>query len=150
MNVFDLGRRVLHHAKQQGQHLLQDVEREWEQISPHLKKIREEIRNRGHAFRSQISHDVFRWLEEELRISMGRWRTLLGQDPDLQKAYRTLDLPYGTALEEVKLQWRELLKAHHPDRHMNSAQQQADATQKSQRLTAAYHLIAKAFRERRL
>lgn len=150
MGLFDLGRRVLRHAKQQGQHLWQDVGQEWEQISPHLKRIRQEILNRSHLLRNQISHDVFRWLEEELRISMGRWRTLLGQDPELAKAYHTLELPYGTQLEEVKLQWKELLKTHHPDRHMSNPQQHANATQKSQHLTAAYHVIAKAFREHRL
>ncbi|TNE43868.1 MAG: J domain-containing protein [Deltaproteobacteria bacterium] len=150
MNVLRLGRRIYRAARQQSSLLWEEVEREWEHISPHLRNVRDEMRDRGSRLRTQVSNEVLRWLEEELRMSMGQWRILLGQDPELETAYQTLGLPYGTELQEVKEKWRDLLKEHHPDRHMDTPQQQADATHTSQRLTAAYHRIAKAFKEHRL
>lgn len=150
MNVLRLGRRIYRAARQQSSLLWEEVEREWEHIAPHLRNVRDEMRDRGTRLRTQVSNEVLRWLEEELRMSMGQWRILLGQDPELENAYKTLGLPYGTELQEVKEKWRDLLKEHHPDRHMGTPQRQADATHTSQHLTAAYHRIAKAFQEHQL
>lgn len=150
MGILDLGRKIYRTARKQGKSLLQDFEHEWEQVAPHWENVKRDMRNRGAQLRNQVSNDVLNWLEKELQVSMRGWRVLLGQDPDLETAYRTLDLPYGTSLQEVKLQWRKLLKQYHPDRHMSTPQQQAIATQKSQNLTAAYHQIAKAFQDHRL
>ena len=150
MSIIDLGLRILKTARKQGKTVLQDLEQEWHNISPHLRELRQQMRQRGTQFRNQVSAEVLRWMEDELNMSMGQWRVLLGQDPELENAYKTLELPYGTELNEVKVQWRKLLKQYHPDLHMASPQQQAVATRKSQSLTAAYHRIAKAFKEHRL
>ncbi len=150
MNIFELGRRILDTAKQQRKSLWEDFEHEWEQVAPHWENVKRGIRTRGTLLRNQVSNEVINWLEQELRVSMKGWRVLLGQDPDLETAYRMLEMPYGSELKAVKQQWRELLKQYHPDRNMSTPQQQAIATQKSQHLTAAYHQIAKAFREHRL
>ena len=57
------------------------------------------------------------------------------------EAFETLGLPYGTPFEEVKRVYRRLMRENHPDKHSGSPEEEKQATQKTQELTAAYELI---------
>lgn len=56
-------------------------------------------------------------------------------------AFETLGLPYGTPYDEVKKQYRKLMRVYHPDKHGDSPEDEKLATEKTQELTAAYELI---------
>lgn len=147
MGLFDLGKRLWDITREEGQNLWEKVEPEFQDFDPRWDKVKDELRSRGHSFRYQLRAEMRKWLEEELRYQEAQWRSLLGNDPELERAYQVLQLPYGTAQADVKQQWRSLLKETHPDLHMHDPTEHALATQRSQKLTAAYHQIIKAFDE---
>jgi hypothetical protein len=64
---------------------------------------------------------------------------------ELAEAYRALDLPYGTPLEQVAKRWKAYLKKCHPDRYANHPEKLADATKLTQELTGAYEKIKAAW-----
>jgi DnaJ-domain-containing protein 1 len=150
MNLLSLGKKLWQTARKQGHFLRENVESELKQMAPYWENIKRELRTRTQQFGYQFSYEVRQWLEKELGIPMSQWQSLLGRDTELERAYHTLKLPYGADLAEVKRQWRELLKACHPDRNMQNPQDEAQATHQSQILTAAYHKITKAFEQKRI
>ncbi len=60
-------------------------------------------------------------------------------------AFDELGLPYGAPFEDVKKRYRQLMREYHPDRHSESPEAERAATQKTQKLTAAYDLIEKHY-----
>ena len=60
-------------------------------------------------------------------------------------AFECLGLPYGTPFEEVKKTYRKLMREYHPDRHGESPEAERLATEKTQKLTAAYELICQHY-----
>ena len=53
--------------------------------------------------------------------------------------YKTLNLPVGADLAEVKSAYRGLMRRYHPDMHANNPQKQKAANELSLRVTAAYN-----------
>jgi DnaJ-domain-containing protein 1 len=150
MGLFDLGKRLWDITREQGKILWDEVSPEIGEGNPQWDSIKSELRNRGYDLRRQMQAEMRFWLEEELRRQQIQWQSLLGQDPELEKAYALLGLPYGTEMNTVKQTWRNMLKESHPDLHMQNPEAHTRATQRSQSLTAAYHQISKAFEEGRL
>ena len=60
-------------------------------------------------------------------------------------AFETLGLPYGTPFEEVKKKYRLLMREYHPDKHSESEESERMATEKTQKITAAYELICEHY-----
>lgn len=150
MGLFDLGKRLWDITKDQGTNFWQEVSPELQTLNPQWDKIKADAQQRGDIYRAQLQHVFRRWLEEELQQQQVQWQSLFGHDPELERAYQLLGLPYGTELATVKQQWRNMLKESHPDLHMHDPQAHEVATLRSQNLTAAYHQISKAFDEGRL
>jgi len=55
--------------------------------------------------------------------------------------YKTLDLPVGADLAEVKSAYRKLMRKYHPDLHAGNPQKQKAATELSMRVTSAYNAL---------
>lgn len=64
----------------------------------------------------------------------------------LADAYRLLDLPFGASLEDVSRRRKAYLKRCHPDRFHDNPERQAEATELTQQLNAAYAHIAAAWK----
>lgn len=86
--------------------------------------------------------------EEEERRARSRYSSGAsgrpgGADPSARLAgdYKTLGLPFGAPMSEVKAAYKRLLKQHHPDRHGSSPEDQKKATEFSARLNEAYSRI---------
>ncbi|MCC6271555.1 MAG: J domain-containing protein [Microbacteriaceae bacterium] len=65
------------------------------------------------------------------------------RDPELVRLYTQLECAYGADLSTVKKQYRALMRRYHPDRHTQSPEKQAIATELTQKLTQAYHELTK-------
>ena len=61
--------------------------------------------------------------------------------PDLERHYRTLELPPGASPEEVKRAYHDLVQVWHPDRFAHSPHLQALAGEKLRALNAAYEAL---------
>lgn len=81
--------------------------------------------------------------EARARFSSGDFGQTSRANPSARLAedYRTLGLPYGAPLAEVKSAYKRLLKQHHPDRHGGSPEDQRKATEYSARINEAYARI---------
>ncbi len=57
--------------------------------------------------------------------------------------YDRLELPYGASWEEVKAQYRKLMRKYHPDLHAGNPAKLKAATEVSMGLTQAYNELEK-------
>lgn len=62
----------------------------------------------------------------------------------LDAYYKTLHLPPGATLAEVKTAYRQLMKRYHPDMHMGNAEKQKAATALSRTFSEAYEVLKAA------
>lgn len=62
--------------------------------------------------------------------------------PELKEALRELNLPFPTTWEEVKKQYKTLVKDHHPDKHGGSK----EAEDKLKKINQAYAAMKKFFK----
>ncbi len=80
--------------------------------------------------------------ERGIRIDVGRWLPPPpGQELKLRRYYRTIGVPYGASMEEVKGAYRQKMREHHPDRHVGDPEKERQATRISQDLTIAYDAL---------
>ena len=63
--------------------------------------------------------------------------------PELEKAYKLLDVPFSSSLEDLKKAYKDKLKYYHPDRHADNETLQKVATDKTRQVVEAYNLIVK-------
>jgi hypothetical protein len=63
--------------------------------------------------------------------------------------YRVLDVPRGASAEDLKRRWRELARAHHPDRAAGDAAEQQRLTARMARINSAYDLLRDPVRRAR-
>jgi DnaJ-domain-containing protein 1 len=70
-----------------------------------------------------------------------------GRDPELVGAYKTLDLPYGSPIAEVKTAYRKLMRKYHPDLHNQSPKKQKAATELTMKVTQAYNVLERHLRD---
>ncbi len=66
------------------------------------------------------------------------------KDEEIAKAYRLLELPYGSDERAVRTAHRRLLGRFHPDRFANDEVGLKEATRLSQELTAARDMLLRA------
>jgi DnaJ-domain-containing protein 1 len=62
-------------------------------------------------------------------------------EAQLAEHYRTLDLPMGADLAQVKTAYRKMMRKYHPDMHAGSPQKQKAATELSMKVTGAYNAL---------
>jgi hypothetical protein len=63
--------------------------------------------------------------------------------------YRVLDLRHDASPGEIKRRWRELARAHHPDRAVHDGEEQARLTTRMARINAAYDVLRDPVRRAR-
>jgi len=146
MGLSSLGKLFFETAKQHGKAFWQDLNKDVQKETPSWDKVRSDINHHGHQFKQDFAYEFQRWLEKELRQNRNL-RSLWNDNTEVEAAYRLLGVSYGADMETVKQRWRDLLKETHPDRFMSNPTAYAKATEKTQRLTAAYHCISKAKEE---
>ena len=59
----------------------------------------------------------------------------------LRKDYQTLNVSFGSPLDEVAKSYKTLLRKHHPDRHATNPAALAKATEITKQLTSSYSRI---------
>lgn len=59
----------------------------------------------------------------------------------IREYYANLEVPYGSDLETVKISYRRLLRKYHPDKHAESPEMEALATDLTQEITRAYRAV---------
>lgn len=59
--------------------------------------------------------------------------------------YHTLGLEQGASYEQIKVAYKKLMKAYHPDRHQADPQKQRWAVEQSQKVNEAYAFLEKKF-----
>ncbi|HAA55869.1 MAG TPA: hypothetical protein DCE42_13990 [Myxococcales bacterium] len=150
MSFADLGKRILRSAQEHGKAFLGDLERDLRRDTPDWTQARKDLRSHLGGLRQDLEGELRVWLEEQMRQQGGSWQTLWGPDPEVERSYKLLGLPYGTGIDKVKDRWRDLLKDSHPDRFMSDPKAYDQATRTTQHLTAAYHSIVKANEEGRI
>lgn len=62
-------------------------------------------------------------------------------DAQVAEWYKTLNLPVGADLAEVKSSYRQLMRKYHPDMHAGNPQKQKAANELSMRVTTAYNAL---------
>ena len=67
--------------------------------------------------------------------------------PELEKAYKLLDVPFNSTMEDLKKAYKDKLKYYHPDRHADNETLQKVATDKTRQVVEAYNLIVKFLEE---
>jgi DnaJ-domain-containing protein 1 len=63
--------------------------------------------------------------------------------------HKTLDVPLGADLAQIKSAYRQLMRKYHPDMHANNPQKQKAATELSLRVTAAYNGLVERLDKKR-
>jgi DnaJ-domain-containing protein 1 len=150
MSLRDLGKKIFQAAQKHGQILWDEMGKDLDNPDRWWEKVKSEFRVQGNLFLKDLGEEMRAWLIEEGRRQGVSWSNLIGRDPRVEEAYRLLELPYGTPMDDVKHRFRDLLKLHHPDRFMADPNQYKLATRTSQSFTEAYHQIQKAFDEGRI
>ena len=69
-----------------------------------------------------------------------------GKDPVLAQHYKTLELPYGAPLENVRASYKRLMKKYHPDRYRDAGRKET-ATELVKRINEAYRALKKHLEE---
>ena len=77
-------------------------------------------------------------LLRELQEEAIRARRQLDRRRSAADHYRTLGLPEGAGLEEVKKAYRRMMRQHHPDKHSTDAAAEARAHARAQQINEAY------------
>lgn len=67
--------------------------------------------------------------------------------PELEKAYRLLDMPFDSTMDDLKKAYKEKLKYYHPDRHTDNETLQKIATDKTRQVVESYNMIVKFLEE---
>lgn len=62
-----------------------------------------------------------------------------GKSDKMAEHYKTLDLPPDATWEQIRQQYRKLMRKYHPDRHGGNPKKQKAATELTMRVTQAYN-----------
>ena len=55
--------------------------------------------------------------------------------------YANLELPYGASLDDVRRNYREMMRKYHPDKHAGNPERHKAATELATSLTNAYRIL---------
>lgn len=61
--------------------------------------------------------------------------------PEVERAYRLLDITVSASVEDIKKAYKEKLKYYHPDRHQNNEVLQKVATNKTKQIVEAFNIL---------
>ena len=82
--------------------------------------------------------------------SSNRTRTDRSSIPsDIADAFKTLEVPAGSTLEQVKHGYKKMAIKYHPDRFANNPEKLKNATEMMKRLNVAYSKIKKYYKEKK-
>lgn len=98
---------------------------------------------------NELQREVTTWAADRER-RRGRFPGTEGffqRDPELEKHFARLELPYGSGSDEARKAWRNLLKKYHPDKHSDDPDQYRVATELTAELTRSYQEIVRAYDE---
>ncbi|MEZ4361749.1 MAG: J domain-containing protein [Kofleriaceae bacterium] len=110
-------------------------------------KVLKEREQREARLRAEAD-DAFRRVKDQARTSGGTGSSSSsgGRPPRPGSAeaqvlewHKTLDVPLGADLAQIKTAYRQLMRKYHPDMHAGNPQKQKAATELSLRVTAAYN-----------
>lgn len=113
-----------------------------EEIEEERQKLHEEVAERLKA--KKIEEEKKK--KEAERKSQERINTatvIKHISGELERAYRLLNIPYGSSAEEIKKAYRERLMYFHPDKHKDNPVLQKVANDKTRQIIEAYDLIIK-------
>ena len=85
---------------------------------------------------------------EEERFAAGRHPLNADYRSDLKRWYARLELAPGASAEDVRRQFRSLMRKYHPDRFAGDSSNEAVATRLSQDLAVAYEGLLEHLGER--
>ncbi|MGE0550187.1 MAG: J domain-containing protein [Kofleriaceae bacterium] len=101
------------------------------------------------AFRrmkQQAARDGGTWSSTSTSSSSGTSGASSGRPPrpgsteaQLAEWYKTLDVPVGADMAQIKTAYRQLMRKYHPDMHAGNPQKQKAATELSMKVTTAYN-----------
>lgn len=63
--------------------------------------------------------------------------------------YKTLDVPVGADMAQIKSAYRQLMRKYHPDMHAGNPQKEKAATELSLKVTAAYNGLVAHFEKKK-
>ena len=63
------------------------------------------------------------------------------QEQQLAQYYANLELPYGASLDDVRRNYREMMRKYHPDKHAGNPERHKAATELAASLTNAYRIL---------
>jgi DnaJ-domain-containing protein 1 len=69
-------------------------------------------------------------------------------DAQVMDWHKTLDVPVGADLAQIKSAYRQMMRRYHPDMHAGNPQKQKAATELSVRVTAAYNGLVEILEKR--
>ena len=78
---------------------------------------------------------------EELGFDPGPAPGAPSGEKTIREYYANLEVPFGSDMETVKESYRRLMRKYHPDKHAESAEMEAMATELTQEITRAYRAI---------
>lgn len=98
--------------------------------------------------RQQLHEEIARRLkskkiQEEKRRKAKTSTIIKHLSPELERAYRLLNITYGASAEEIKKAYRDRLMYFHPDKHKDNPVLQKVANDKTRQILEAYDLIVK-------
>ncbi|MEE2788687.1 MAG: J domain-containing protein [Myxococcota bacterium] len=139
MSLLDRFRKLGDVAKQVGQ-----VAVEVAQQQPEIKRRLDRVRARYTETRQvieqkvdEIEADLWDWIREMQDQAQHAHRQVQ-RVRDANDYYRTLGLPAGAGLNEVKSAWRKKMHENHPDKFAHDPQAEAEAHRRAQEINLAY------------
>lgn len=70
-------------------------------------------------------------------------------EAQLLEWYKTLDVPVGADMAQIKSAYRQLMRKYHPDMHAGNPQKEKAATELSLKVTAAYNGLVAHFEKKK-
>lgn len=112
-----------------------------EEVEEERQKLHEEVAER---LKAKKAAEEKKRKEEACAKKRFRSATVIKRiSPDLERAYRLLNISPGVSAEEIKKAYRERLMYFHPDKHKDNPVLQKVANDKTRQILEAYDLIIK-------
>lgn len=109
------------------------IRRRVERVQRTVEVLRREVETIAAQAEAEAER-ILRDLQEEAL----RQRKRLERQRSAEDHYRTLGLPNGASLDDVKKAYRKMMRQHHPDKHSTDAAAEAHAHERAQRINEAY------------
>jgi len=116
---------------------------------PDLDAAYEELDDYLNRRDSRKEQTGYSWKNTEQENSKSAYNSFNAKLPpeELRADFKYLNVPFGADAELCKIEYKKLLKIHHPDRHAGNENNYKKATEISAKLNAAWDRIEKWRRE---